>query len=291
MSDKAIDARAAGLDRGAQRSSHVDDRTVGGDAGVFVFIIVPGVIALAGTGLFLSFVIAGVIGLFMAFVYAELSSAYPTAGGEYTMIGRTLGNFWGFVTFVLVFVTIVLIVAVIALGVGQYLGVVIPNLSAEWMGVLTILIAGGVAALRIKLNALVTGIFLCIEMLALVILTVLGFINVERPLGSLFTSPQILDTATNSLVPASAGLILAATAVAIFSYNGYGAAAYFGEETHDARRSIGKVVLWALVITVAAELIPLTAVLLGAPDLVALLGAPAKIEYFLEEAAATRSPC
>ncbi|MBN9237869.1 MULTISPECIES: APC family permease [Phyllobacteriaceae] len=246
-----------------------------------VFIIVPGVIALAGTGSFLSFVLAGVIGLFMAFVYAELSSAYPTAGGEYTMIGRTLGRFWGFVTLVLVFVSIVLIIAVVALGVGTYLGVLMPNLNAQWVGVATIILAGVVAALRIKLNAFVTGIFLGIEMLALVILTVLGFIHVERPLSSLFTAPQILDT-TNALVPASAGLIMAATAVAIFAYNGYGAAAYFGEETQDAKRSIGKVVVWALLITVAAELIPLTAVLLGSPDLVGLLAAPQKIEYFLE---------
>ncbi|TPN18137.1 APC family permease [Mesorhizobium sp. B2-3-3] len=246
-----------------------------------VFIIVPGVIALAGTGSFLSFVLAAVIGLFMAFVYAELSSAYPIAGGEYTMIGRTLGRFWGFVTLVLVFVSIVLIVAVIALGVGTYLGVLIPNLSPQWVGVVTIALAGTVAAMRIKLNAFVTGIFLGIEMLALLILTGLGFAHVERPLSSLFTSPQLLD-ATNTLVPASAGIILASTAVSLFAYNGYGAAAYFGEETHDARRNIGKVVLWALVITVAAELIPLTAVLLGSPDLPGLLAAPQKIEYFLE---------
>lgn len=246
-----------------------------------VFIIVPGVIALAGTGSFLSFVIAAVIGLFMAFVYAELSSAYPMAGGEYTMIGRTLGRFWGFVTLVLVFVSIVLIVAVIALGVGTYLGVLIPNLSPQWVGVVTIALAGTVAAMRIKLNAFVTGIFLGIEMLALLVLTGLGFAHVERPLSSLFTSPQLLD-ATNTLVPASAGIILAATAVSLFAYNGYGAAAYFGEETQDAKRNIGKVVVWALLITVAAELIPLTAVLLGSPDLPGLLAAPQKIEYFLE---------
>ncbi|TIT51753.1 MAG: APC family permease, partial [Mesorhizobium sp.] len=163
-----------------------------------VFIIVPGVIALAGTGSFLSFVIAAVIGLFMAFVYAELSSAYPMAGGEYTMIGRTLGRFWGFVTLVLVFVSIVLIVAVIALGVGTYLGVLIPNLSPQWVGVVTIGLAGTVAAMRIKLNAFVTGIFLGIEMLALLILTGLGFAHVERPLSSLFTSPQLLDATTNT---------------------------------------------------------------------------------------------
>ncbi|TGS49536.1 APC family permease, partial [bacterium M00.F.Ca.ET.179.01.1.1] len=101
---------------------------------------------------FLGFVSAAVIGLFMAFVYAELSSAYPMAGGEYSMIGRTLGRFWGFVTLVLVFVSIVLIVAVIALGVGTYLGVIIPNLSQQWVGVVTIILAGAVAAMRIKLT-------------------------------------------------------------------------------------------------------------------------------------------
>lgn len=70
--------------------------------------------------------------------------------------------------------------------------------------------------------------------------------------------------------------------MSLFAYNGYRAAACFGEDTHDASRKIGKIVLWALVITMAAELIPLTAVLPGAPDLVSLLAAPQKVEYFLE---------
>lgn len=247
-----------------------------------VFIIVPGVIALAGSGSFLSFVIAAVIGLFMAYVYAELSSAYPTTGGEYTMIGRTLGRFWGFLTLFMNFITLILIVAVVALGVGTYLGVIIPNLDPKIIGVVTIIISSIVAILKIKLNAVVTGVFLAIELVALLVLTVLGFANIERPLSSLFSSPQILDATTNSLVSAPSGLILAATAVALFAYNGYGSAAFFGEETHDAKRNIGKVVLWALVITVIAELVPLTAVLLGAPDLSALIAAPQKIEYFLE---------
>jgi amino acid transporter len=247
-----------------------------------VFIIVPVVISIAGSGSFSSFVAAAVIGLFMAFVYAELSSAYPTTGGEYTMIGRTLGRFWGFVTLLLVLVTVVLIIAVIAMGVGTYLGVILPGLNPQIVGAVAIVVSAIVAALRIKLNALVTGIFLAIEIAALLLLTLLGFINIERPLSSLFTSPQILDATTNALVPAPTAVILAATAVALFAYNGYGAAAYFGEETSNAKRDIGRVVIWALLITVAAELIPLTAVLLGSPDLAGLLAAPAKIEYFLE---------
>ena len=62
-----------------------------------------------------------------------------------------------------------------------------------------------------------------------------------------------------------------ATSVAIFAYNGYGAAVYFAEETHEAPRVVARAILWALVITVITELLPVTAVLIGAPDLKALL--------------------
>lgn len=250
--------------------------------GSSVFLIVPAVIALAGSGSFLSFIVAAVVGLFMAFVYAELSSAYPTTGGEYTMIGRTMGRFWGFIAFALIFVSLVLIIAVVAMGVGTYTAVVLPNFDPRWVAVVAIAAAGALAVLHVRLNAFVTGMFLAIEMLALLVLTGLGFYFAERPLSSLFTNPQMFDTATKSLVPASAGLIMAATSVALFAYNGYGAAASFGEETHDAKRNIGRIIIWALLITVIAELVPLTAVLLGSPDLGALISAPQKIEYFLE---------
>ncbi len=247
-----------------------------------VFIIVPGVIGLSGTGALWSFIIAAVIGLVMAFVYAELSSAFPTAGGEYTMIGRTMGPFWGFVTMVLLMVTLVLIIAVIAFGVGQYLGVVMPGLNPLATAIVAILLAAVIAALGIKQNALITGVFLAIELLALLILVVLGFGGAERSIGAVLSTPQVLDTATNALAPAPFAAILAATAVALFAYNGYGGAAYFGEETKDAKRSIGRVILWALLVTVLAEVLPLIAVLMGSPDLQALLAAPQKIEYFLE---------
>jgi amino acid transporter len=246
-----------------------------------VFIIAPGVLAQAGTGAFWSFLIAAVVGVFMAFVYAELSSAYPLTGGEYAIIGRALGRLPGFVTLGLILVTQLLIIAVIALGVGSYLGVLIPNLNAAWIGVLAIAIGTALSVFDIKFNAVVTGIFLGIEMLSLLVLTGLGFLHVERPFTDLLLHPQVLDSASGGLVSTPVAMIGLATSVAIFSYNGYGSAVYFGEETHDAHRGIARAILWALVITVAAELIPVTAVLLGSPDLKLLFGAPAMLEYFI----------
>ncbi|MEV0585937.1 APC family permease [Nonomuraea sp. NPDC050310] len=223
-----------------------------------VFIIAPGVIAQAGTGAFWSYVAAAVVGVFMAFVYAELSSAYPLTGGEYTIIGRTLGRLPGFMALVLVLVTQLLILAVIALGVGTYLGALIPGLNGPVVAAVTVLLAMVLAVLDIKVNALVTGIFLAVEMLALAVVTWLGLANVTRPASAILVEP---------LAGGGLGLIAIATAVAIFSYNGYGSAVYFGEETHEPRRDIARVILWALLITVAAELIPITAVLLSADSL------------------------
>ena len=246
-----------------------------------VFIIAPGVIAQAGTGAFLSFLAAGVVGIFMAFVYAELSSAYPLAGGEYAIAGRVMGGLAGFVTMGVLLVTQILIIAVIALGVGAYLGVLFPNLHAPTVAAIAVAVSAILGVLDIKVNAVLTGVFLAIEMLALVVLAVLGFLHVERPFTDLLTHPVVLG-GDGALGPASFALIGVATSVAIFAYNGYGSAVTLGEETHDAHRSIARAILWALVITVAAELIPITAVLLGAPDLKDLLGAPQMLEYFIK---------
>jgi len=116
-------------------------------------------------------------------------------------------------------------------------------------------------------------------MAALVVLAALGFLNVERPVTELLLQPVLL--ADGSLVPATFGAIGIATSIAIFSYNGYGSAVFFGEETHDAHRGIARAILWALAITVAAEAIPLAAILMGAPDLTALLSSPNMLDYFL----------
>ncbi|MEV7009533.1 APC family permease [Streptosporangium sp. NPDC051022] len=245
-----------------------------------VFIIAPGVIGQAGTGAFLAFLLAGVVGVFMAFVYAELGSAYPLSGGEYAIVARTFGRLPGFVVLGLFMITQLLIVAVIALGVGTYLAVLFPGLHVPTVAAVTTVVATVMAVFDIKLNAWVTGVFLAIEMIALVVVSALGFLRPERSLADLVLHP-VAAGQNGTVVAASVGVIGAATAVAIFSYNGYGAAVYLGEETQDAHRGIAKTILWALGITVASELIPVTAVLMGSPSLPDLFGAGNMMEYFI----------
>ena len=244
-----------------------------------VFVIVPGVITQAGSGAFLSMAAAAILAIPIAYVYSELASAFPIAGGEYSMVGRSVGAAAGFATFGLTITSNMLAPAVLALGASTYLAVVVPDLNPIVVGMTIIAATTVLGILHIRTNAWVTGVFLLLELLALAVLAVLGFLDVKRSLWEIITHPVVVSQ--SALHPTPLAAIGVATSVSIFAYNGYGAAVYFAEEMHEAPRLIARTILWALVITVVTELVPLTAVLMGAPNLQALLGSTSPFSDFI----------
>ncbi len=244
-----------------------------------VFVIVPGVIQQGGTGALLSMLAAALLSFPIAFVYAELASAFPIAGGEYCMLGRTLGPGWGFAMLGLILIGNMLTPAVLALGAGVYLEAVFPGLNATAVAIVIMAATTVLAVLHVRTNAWVTGIFLLLEILALVVLAALGFFHVERSLGELVLHPVVM--AGGALRPTPLALIGLATAVSVFAYYGYSSAVYFTEEMHEAPRLIGRTIVWAMIITVLTELVPVTAVLMGAPDLKSLLASSSPFSDFV----------
>jgi amino acid transporter len=254
-----------------------------------VFIIAPVALAEGGSGTFAAFIFAAVVGVLMALCWAELSAAFPIAGGDYALVWHSfkgprasrLAGPVSFITFALYLDFIAFIPATIALGAGTYFAVV-ADVNTKVMGAIFMLVAAGIAGLKIKFNSALTGAFLAIELLALLTLTVLGFSH-ARHWGSL-VHPAV-GGSHGTLAAVSFTSVLALTAVAIFSYNGYASAVNFAEETTGGSRNIAKAILWSLVITIAAELIPLTAVIIGAPSLSVLSQSPVPLQYFIEATA------
>ena len=235
-----------------------------------VFVIVPGVITQAGTGAFWAMVLGALLSVPTAYVYAELSSAFPIAGGEYCMVGRTVGLDAGIGIMWLNAFSSLLTPAAFALGASAFIGVIVPGLNATIVAIGIILATTVLGILHIRTNAWVTGLFLLVELLALVAISALGFWNIKRPLLEIAAHPVWLNGSALQTTPLA--IIGLATSVAIFAYNGYGSAVYFAEEMHEARTAVAKTILLALVITVITELVPVTAVLMGAPDLKAFFG-------------------
>jgi len=244
-----------------------------------VFVIVPGVIQQAGTGALLSMVAAALLSFPIALVYAELASAFPIAGGEYSMMGRTLGPGWGFAMLGLILIGNMLTPAVLALGAYRYINDLYPGMNEMVVAVGIIVSCTIFGILHIRTNAWVTGIFLLLEMIALVVLSALGFFHAERSLTDLTFHP--VTVMSGSLHPTPLALIGLATSVSVFAYFGFSSAIYFTEEMHDAPRLIGRTILWATLISVLTELVPVLAVLMGAHDLKSLIAAESPFSDFV----------
>ena len=244
-----------------------------------VFVIVPDVLSQAGTGGLIAMGLAALIAVCVAQVYAELGSAFPLAGGEYAMVGRTLGPWAGFAVLGLNLANSLLATAVFALGVGPYLAAAGLGMAPRDLALCVVAGATLLSVLNIRTNALITGLFVAVEIASLAVLAWLGFADPERTLPQVLTHPVMFSRGVEATsTPAMIGL---AVAVAIFAYDGYGSAVYFGEELHQPRKGIARAILWALAITVAAEVIPLAAAILGAPDIKALLGSDSGLVDFI----------
>src|SRR5262249_52790043 len=145
-----------------------------------VFVIVPAVIATAGTGSVLAMAFGAIICVFMAFCWAELGAAYPITGGDYPLVyhafrGKSgvLAGPLSFALFSLELLTGLLAPAVIALSIPGYLPFA-HGFNAVGVAAVFTVLATVVATLNIRVNALVTGTFLAIELVALSALVVLG---------------------------------------------------------------------------------------------------------------------
>jgi amino acid transporter len=236
-----------------------------------VFVIVPGMLQVAGTGAIWAMILAGVVCVATAFVYAELSSAWPVAGGEYVAVAKTLGPLAGFVMLGVNVFNNLFFPPVAGLGISAVLSTIYPGLPDVPVAIAVVAASTLVALLQIRINAWVTGLFLLGEVLALVAIVVLGWSDIVRPFGAFLTAPVMPQAA--ALVPASPAAIGLATSIAIFALNGYGAAVYFGEEMREPSRLIARAILASLVLTLLFEIVPTVAVLMGAPDLHALVTA------------------
>jgi len=252
-----------------------------------IFIIVPLIITSVGTGSVLAMAMAGVVGIFMAFCWAEMAAKFPVVGGDYALVyyglertSPTLAGAASFVTFSMMLASIAFIPAVIALGTADYLKV-IWEVDPKIAGAVVTALATVIAVLRVSSAAFVTGLFLAVESIVVVLLTVLGLIFWRRNPVEFLTHP-VLGSAEGALEPVGFSAILALTAVAVFAYNAYNFPIFYAEETKGHSRGIAKAILVSLVITVLAEIIPLTAILVGAPSLQELTSSSrGPITYFI----------
>ncbi len=247
--------------------------------GIGVFIVGAGLFHQVGSGAVLCFLAAIAVGIAMSQVYAELGSAFPHAGAEYTMVGRTLSPEAGFAVLALMVPAVAIALAFNCLGAGAYVQVAIPVLPALPVAIAMVLAATVISVLSVQVNAAVTGVFLAVEIGALVLVTALGFAHAQRPVLPMLLHPVLASGGGLGPVPFRA--LSLAVAGGIYAFNGYGTVVYFGEEIRHARRSMAGIIYGALGLAALTQVPPMLAVLAGAPDLHAVFADNAPIVAFV----------
>jgi amino acid transporter len=238
----------------------------------------------AGTGAAGLFLLGVGAAAVWAVVYAELSSAYPYAGGEYVGVGSILGPWAGVASLTILAVTLGPILAFLAKTLAPYALDLMPAANSRMVTFGSLGIAVALALLGVRTNAVVTGILLAIEMMAVLALTFAGFWHPIRNIGSVIAHPFALMP-TGEMMPVGFGTMALAAVSAAYATVGGQQAIPFGEELTEPHRHMGRVVRLAGLIGAVGTAVPIIAVVTGATDLAAVLHSPAPCSTFFASVA------
>jgi fructoselysine transporter len=244
-----------------------------------VYITGAGVLHLAGSGAALAFIAGGVISAIMALLYAELGAAFPGAGGIYASLARILGPSGAFPCIALQMVTGAPMMAFTAMGLADYVRVLAPGAPYMAITLGTLALACGIGMLKIRTSALITGLFLVVEGVALAVVTAVALLHPARSLSHVIAHPVYV--AHGALVPVPWAALGLSVVAGVYATAGANWALFFAEEMPDAQRRMGRVTAWAGVVASVTIAVPMVLIVMSAADLKTMLSSEAPIAAFL----------
>jgi amino acid transporter len=242
------------------------------------------VLLRAGTGAAGMFICGIGVAVVWVVVYAELGSAYPYAGGDYVGVGSILGPWAGVASLTVWAVTVGPTVAFLAKTIATYTSDLAPAASPVIVTFGALGAAVAVALLAVRASAFVTGVFLGIEMLAVLVLIGAGLWRPVRSLAEVVLHPVTLGAA-GVMGPVAIGAMALAGVSAAYATSGGNQAIAFGEELAEPHRHMGRVILLAGLIGAFATAVPVIAVVISASDLPSMLKSPAPFSAFIASVA------
>ncbi|HEY1009803.1 MAG TPA: amino acid permease, partial [Daejeonella sp.] len=197
---------------------------VGSILGAGIYTIIGKVAGYAGNLTWLSFLIASFTALLTAFSYAELSAAYPKAGGEYVYTKKAMGVKAGTAIGFIIALNGIISGATVAVGFGGYLGELLDApIVLGALGIIGVIFLVNVSGIRE--SSLINIIFTVIEFSGLVLVIVSAFSKI----GSVNLFEGTNSGNTSVLIAASLGF---------FAFIGFEEIVKLAEETKNPRKTI-----------------------------------------------------
>ncbi|MCD6018722.1 MAG: hypothetical protein K0S53_1843 [Bacteroidetes bacterium] len=209
---------------------------VGSILGAGVYALVGKVAEWSGTYVWLAFLIASLTAFCSAFSYAELSAAFPKAGGEYEYAKKAFGKNMGALLGFIISLNGIVSGAAVSIGFAGYLSSLVPvgTLIAS-LGIILLIFLVNVSGIRE--SSVVNTILTFIEIGGLLFVMYAAFPSIGKVNYTEFASEGI-----NGLFMASA--------LAFFAFIGFEDIVKLAEETNHPEKNIPRALLGASIIVV-----------------------------------------
>lgn len=235
MRDAAAPTRPAPSLRRVLGLVEVTAGGVGIIIGAGIYVLLGAATAHAGAQVWAAFLLAALLSALTGLSYAELSSMFPSAAGEYEYTRHAMPEWIAFVVGWTMMVGLVVAAATVSIGFARYLGYfagVHPGLAS--LGLLAAV--SGVAMTGVKQSARLTVGLSAVQVAGLLLVVAIGL-------------PHVGDV--NIFVGPGLGGVLGAAALVFFAFIGFDEVITLAEETRDPTRTVPRALLLALGLSTA----------------------------------------
>ncbi len=198
----------------------------------------------------MAWALGGLLALAGAFVFSELSTVLPSAGGEYAFLREAFHPFVGFLYgWTLLFVIGAGAVAVMAVGISTY-GIQLlgwPPALAGPLALALVLALSGYHALGIRAGVVLVNAITSAKLLVLGALVVAALAEPASRTGPAAALPEARGLALGSAM-------LAALVPVMYAYSGWEKLGYIAEEVIDPVRNLPRALLVGVVLVIGIYL-------------------------------------
>src|SRR5699024_10622188 len=198
---------------------------IGTVVGASIFILLGPIAGQTGPSLPLAYMVAFLPALFGSMFYAQLGAAMPATGGTYFYCKRLLNPTVGYIASISLILGGMGASVMLALGFAEYLQYFIPTLPIGFTSFLILFILYGINLLGLKTAEMLQILMTIWILLALLIFAVPGLFAIEA-------------TNFTPFVPNGMGNFLMGSALAVYSYVGYGIISEIGGSIEKPEKNI-----------------------------------------------------
>ena len=209
--------------------------SIGSIAGTTLFFGQSIAASLSGNLAIIGLIILAIVSVYIAMLFGELVSMFPTAGGAYEFSKQAYNRFFSFIIGWIAWITGNFSVVLIIVGAVDLLFPTLSTLTVIAISIAIILLLNLIAYIGIEAGGIILIILSAILVGVIVVGSAIGLTS--------FDSTQLVPLVTHPFT--SIGLVLF---FIIESYFGWEGAAYLAEETKNASKIIPKAIIHATII-------------------------------------------